>query len=81
MKVTKLTNIGPGLERLLFELDIQTAEDFLTRDPEQLYLELEKHHPGLHLAVLASFIGAHTGTPWYVIYESVKKDWLSRKDP
>jgi DNA transformation protein len=77
MKVTKLINIGPGLERLLAELDIHTAEEFLAQDPEELYTRLEKNHPNLHLAVLASFIGAQTKTPWYFIYHGVKKRFRS----
>lgn len=80
MKVTKLTNIGPGLERLLREIDITTAEEFLDRDPEELYTKLEESRPGLHLAVLASFIGAHTDTPWYFIYHKTKKDYLRNKN-
>jgi hypothetical protein len=73
MKVTSLVNIGKGLEKLLTEIDIKSAEDFLKEDPEDLYYQLEKKHPNLHLAVLASFIGAHSNTPWYIIYEDVKK--------
>lgn len=78
MKVTKLTNIGPGLERLLAEVNIVTAEKFLKEEPEELYLRIEKKHPNLHLAVLSSFIGAHSGTPWFFIYKQVKKDFLSK---
>jgi hypothetical protein len=74
MRVTSLVNIGKGLEKLLAEVDVVTAEEFLKEDPEQLYDKLEKKHPNLHLAVLASFIGAHSGTPWYFIYHEVKNN-------
>jgi DNA transformation protein len=75
MKVTKLTNIGSGLEKMLGEINIKTAEEFLAEDPYDLYEKLEKDRPGLHLAVLASFVGAHTNTPWYFVYHQIKKEY------
>jgi hypothetical protein len=39
---------------------------------------LEKSEPNLHLAVLACFVGAHTGTSWHYIYKEVKADFLRR---
>jgi hypothetical protein len=79
VQVTKLVNIGKGLEKLLAEINVTTAEEFLKRSPVELYCELEKSHPGLHLAVLASFTGAHTGTPWYFIYHQLKNERLKPK--
>lgn len=80
MKVTKLTNIGPGLESLLASINIYTAEQFLAQDPYLLYEKLEKDRPGLHLAVLASFVGAHTETSWHVIYHEIKKEYRSSEE-
>jgi len=79
VQVTKLVNIGKGLEKLLAEINITTAEEFLLKSPVDLYCDLEKKHPGLHLAVLASFTGAHTGTPWYFIYHEHKNDHRGSK--
>lgn len=79
MKLTTLTNIGPGLEKLLAEIGISKAEEFLNHDPEDLYRQLESKHPNLHLAVLASFIGAHTKTPWYFIYREVKAKYQGNR--
>lgn len=73
-KVTKLRNIGTGLERLLAEAGITRAEEFLQHDPYDLYFKLEKNHPNLHPAVLACFVGAHYNVPWYFIYKEVKKE-------
>jgi hypothetical protein len=80
MKVSQLVNIGPGLEKLLAQINIKTAEEFLAADPRILYGKLEKTHPNLHLAVLASFVGAHTKTPWYFIYHQVKKDFTRSRE-
>jgi hypothetical protein len=79
MKITSLTNIGPGLKKLLAEIDITTTEEFLAAEPRELYDRLEAMHPNLHLAVLASFVGAHTKTPWYFIYSHVKKEFNQDK--
>jgi hypothetical protein len=78
MKVTSLTNIGKSMEARLAREGITTAESFLAHDPEELYFKLEKHEPKLHLAVLACFVGAHTNTSWYIIYNEVKADFLRR---
>ena len=78
MKLTSLTNIGDSLEARLNTLGIHTAEEFLARDPEELYLLLEKDEPHLHLAVLACFVGAHTGTSWHYIYKEIKADFVRR---
>lgn len=79
MKTSSLTNIGKSLSGLLAEIGIDTAEEFLKHDPEELYLKLEKTRPGLHLAVLASFYGAQSNTPWYFIYPTIKRDFLKKK--
>jgi hypothetical protein len=79
MRSSKLVNIGAKLEKLLQEVDIASAESFLAEDPYELYKKLAKIHLGLHLAVLASFVGAHTGTPWYYIYHQLKKEHSSKK--
>jgi hypothetical protein len=78
MKLTSLTNIGTSMEARLNGLRIFSAEEFLARDPEKLYLLLEKREPNLHLAVLACFVGAHTGTSWHYIYKEIKADFLRR---
>jgi hypothetical protein len=78
MNLTSLVNIGKSMETRLNGLGIHTAEEFLARDPEDLYFLLEKSEPNLHLAVLACFVGAHTGTSWHYIYKEVKADFLRR---
>ncbi len=78
MKVTSLPNIGPGLERMLATINIKTAEELLASDPLDLYIKLEQKQPGLHLAVLASFVGAQNNVPWHLIYQNVKKDYLAK---
>lgn len=79
MDIKKLRNIGVGMEKLLSEINIKTKEEFLEKDPHELYDKLKRKHPSLHLAVLASFIGAHSDTPWYMIYGELKEEYTNEK--
>ena len=63
--LTSLPNIGKVIAGKLQKLGIKTAEDFLARDPYQVFDELlENADPTLCRCVLASIVGAHRGKKW-----------------
>jgi hypothetical protein len=67
-RLETLTNIGKTTSAKLKKIGILTREDFLKRDPYQVFDELlEKVDPTLCRCALASIVGAKLGKPWYEI--------------
>lgn len=63
-----LQNIGKVSVEKLIKIGILTAEDFLARDPYQVFDELlEKVDHSLCRCALASIVGAKLGKPWHKI--------------
>ncbi len=63
-----LPNIGKKIAAKLRQIDIQTADSFLKRDPYDVFEELRlKVDSGLCRCALASIVGAKEGIPWHKI--------------
>ncbi|MDD4351963.1 MAG: TfoX/Sxy family DNA transformation protein [Candidatus Gracilibacteria bacterium] len=78
--LTDLPNIGKGIAAKLERIGIPTKEEFLKRDPYQVYEELKlKLDPGLCICALASLVGAKQGIVWHAIMEEVKAEAKKRK--
>jgi len=60
-----LRNIGPALEEKLHLIGINTVEDFMMSEPEELYQRLQSAlgHP-VDRCVLYCFQGARFDLPW-----------------
>ncbi|OGD10429.1 MAG: hypothetical protein A2Y86_08890, partial [Candidatus Aminicenantes bacterium RBG_13_62_12] len=67
-KLTDLPNIGRTTAAKLEKIGIRTKEDFLERDPYEVFHQLRKKvDPTLCRCALASIVGAKTGAPWHRI--------------
>jgi len=66
--LTSLPNIGNIIAGKLKKIGIKTAEDFLVRDPYDVFDELRKNvDPTLCRCALASLVGAKKGKKWHTI--------------
>ena len=60
-----LSNIGPTLEGKLHLIDVDTVEDFMKADPEELYRRLQSALGyRVDRCVLYCFKGAKLDLPW-----------------
>lgn len=74
--VSSLPNIGPTTAKKLNKIGIVTIDDFLCRNPYEIFAELlEKVDPTLCRCALASIIGAHIGQPWHKITKQAAKEF------
>ena len=74
-----LRNIGKVSAEKLMLIGINTAEEFLERDPYQVFDELlEKVDPALCRCALASIVGAKLGKPWHKITKETAAEYLIR---
>lgn len=79
MKLTKLTNIGKLTAQKLEKMGIHTAEEFLARDPYEVFEELRlKFDPNMCRCALSAIVGAHLDVPWPEIHKSSAKEFEKR---
>lgn len=67
MELTSLPNIGKVIAGKLQKAGIMTAENFLAKDPYDVFEKLLKKDPTLCRCALASIIGAHKGIKWNLV--------------
>ncbi|HNT29486.1 MAG TPA: TfoX/Sxy family DNA transformation protein [bacterium] len=71
-----LPNIGPKIAATLNKIGITDREQFLARDPYEIFHELtEKVDPSLCRCALASIVGAHHGVKWNTIHAQAAKEF------
>jgi len=74
-----LPNIGRTTAAKLGKIGINTPEEFLSRDPYDVFDELlDKVDPTLCRCALASIVGAKTGAPWHKITKLTAKEYEKR---
>lgn len=74
-----LANIGKVTEGKLKQIGIHSAEDFLRRDPYQVFEELRKEvDPTLCRCALAVLVGARLGQPWHRITKASAREFAKR---
>ncbi|HEX7503222.1 MAG TPA: TfoX/Sxy family DNA transformation protein [Acidobacteriota bacterium] len=77
--LTSLANIGAVTESKLKRIGIRSAEDFLRRDPYQVFAELrQKVDPTLCRCALALIVGAKLGQPWHRITKASAREYEKR---
>jgi hypothetical protein len=75
----QLANIGPVFEKKLEQIGILSKEDFLGRDPYEVFDALRrKVDPTLCRCALASVVGAKLGQPWYRITKATAREYEKR---
>lgn len=79
LSLKSLTNIGPVTIKKLNKIGIYTREDFLTRDPFEVFAELiEKVEPELCRCALASIVGAKLNVKWHEVTHAAAKEFEKR---
>jgi hypothetical protein len=74
-----LPNIGKVFEKKLNQIGIFNAEDFLGREPYEVFAELrQKVDPTLCRCALASIVGAKLGLPWHQITKASAREFEKR---
>jgi hypothetical protein len=80
-ELISLSNIGKVISKKLKKIGIDTAEDFLARDPYEVFDELRnKVDPTLCRCALASLVGAKRNKKWYTITKQTAEHY-ERKHP
>ncbi len=78
-KLTGLRNIGKATAEKLERIGIDNREEFLRRDPYEIFEKLlEDVDPTLCRCVLASIVGAASGTPWHRITKKTAAEYTRR---
>ena len=81
VKLTDLPNIGKTTAAKLEKIGITTAEEFLKRDPYEVFHELRtKVDKTLCRCALAGIVGAKKGVRWHTVTRESAKEY-ERKHP
>lgn len=74
-----LPNIGRVTEKKLNRIGISCREDFLRRDPYEVFEQLrQKVDPTLCRCALALIVGASLGLPWHRITKASAREYEKR---
>lgn len=74
-----LANIGKVSEKILNQIGVFAADDFLCRDPYEVFSELRKKvDPTLCRCALALLVGAKLGKPWHRITKASAREYEKR---
>jgi nucleotidyltransferase/DNA polymerase involved in DNA repair len=74
-----LPNIGAVTEKKLNQIGIFTREDFVRRDPYEVFEKLRKKvDPTLCRCSLAGIVGAKLGRPWHEITKASAREYERR---
>jgi nucleotidyltransferase/DNA polymerase involved in DNA repair len=78
-KLTDLPNIGKTTAAKLERIGLKTPDEFLKRDPYNVFHELRKKvDPTLCRCALAGIVGAKTGKPWHKITKKTAAEYEKR---
>jgi hypothetical protein len=74
-----LANIGKVSEKKLNQIGIFAVDDFLSRDPYEVFSELrQKVDPTLCRCALAVIVGAKLGLPWHQVTRATAREYEKR---
>jgi hypothetical protein len=77
--LTELLNIGKTTMEKLEKINIKTIDEFLARDPYEVFDELlKKVDPTLCKCALAGIVGAKLGIPWHKITKQSAAEFEKR---
>jgi hypothetical protein len=77
--LTSLPNIGPTTAAKLAKIGIRTAEEFLARDPYEVFEALRKRvDPTLCRCALAGIVAAKRGVRWHTVTKETAKEYEKR---
>ncbi|MFA5033164.1 MAG: helix-hairpin-helix domain-containing protein [bacterium] len=77
--LTSLPNIGKTTMEKLHKIGINTTDEFLSRDPYEVFDELlKKVDPTLCRCALAGIVGAKLGVPWHKVTKKSAAEFEKR---
>jgi hypothetical protein len=77
--LTSLPNIGKTTAAHLNKIGISTKEQFLSRDPYEVFDELlKKADPTLCRSALAGIVGASKGVRWHLVSKESAREFAKR---
>jgi len=77
--LVSLQNIGSVMAMNLRSIGINTKEEFLNRDPYEIFRELlDKTDPTLCRSALAGIVGAHLDVPWHKVSKEAAAEFIRR---
>lgn len=77
--LTSLPNVGKTTAVKLEKIGIKSAEEFLARDPYEVFEKLRKKvDPTLCRCALAGIVGANRGVPWHTITKETAREYEKR---
>ncbi len=77
-KLESLPNIGKTTAEKLRKIGIKDADDFLARDPYEVFDELRKREPDLCRCALAGIVGAKKGVKWHKVTRKSAAEYEKR---
>ncbi|MBN1803707.1 MAG: TfoX/Sxy family DNA transformation protein [Sedimentisphaerales bacterium] len=78
-RLESLTNIGKVTAEKLRAIGIKTRQQFLQRDPYEIYAELlVKVDPSLCRCALAGLVGAAKNRKWHTVTKQAAKEFQRR---
>jgi len=74
-----LPNIGKKIAAKLRKIGIKDADEFMKRDPYEVFTELLlKDDPSLCRCALSAIVGAREGMIWHKIHKKTSEEYLKR---
>lgn len=77
-ELESLPNIGKTTAEKLRKIGINNADEFLKRDPYEVFDELRKKEPDLCRCALAGIVGAKQGMEWHKITKKSAAEYEKR---
>jgi len=79
VSLRSLANIGPVTAKKLNRIGIFSRDEFLARDPYDVFATLrDRVDPTLCRCALASIVGAKLGLPWHQITKATAREFEKR---
>ena len=80
MRLRDLKGFGPKSEEILASVDIHSVDEFMQKDPYELYALLRETRSGIGLNSIYAIIGAQEDLPWLEVARTRKMEILLRLD-
>ncbi len=80
MRLRDLKGLGPKSEEMLAKLGVLSVDEFLVRDPFELYVSLKEKTPSVGLNMLYAMLGAQEGVSWQEVARQRRMEVLARLD-
>ena len=80
MKMDSLKGLGPKSIKMLNTIGITSYQQFMEKDPYDIYAKLKKEFPDLSMNMLYALIGAQEDIHWQEVASKRKTEILMRLD-